>query len=304
MDPSIPENAPFFSVLFRHMQTSCMLGCPSVAAEVGKLLLSLDPQGDRYHVLLSLDHYLTVSGKRTQLLDIMGLSAVDAGTRSVGVGESRDAEGGKGAAVGGEGTVGGAGVGEVLDRGALWSVEDTDFSTACFTSPLDIDQDRAHRQKQKQWEREREREREIHDQTEKEISASPSVPAVPVSAPLPLPRPLPQLRHLPNWWFSLALSTFIQEKAADTTATASSSSSSSNSSSKTALTSDDILLKVLSIWPYVLQPLLKRAGVQTGSSHWRYIFAHPFFATAPSRYAKRRGSSSRSSSRSRERSRK
>ena len=251
-----------------------------MAAEVGKLLLSLDPQGDRYHVLLSLDHYLTVSGKRTQLLDIMGLSAVDAGTRSVGVGESRDAEGGKGAAVGGEGTVG-----EV--RGALWSVEDTDFSTACFTSPLDIDQDRAHRQKQKQWEREREREREIHDQTEKEISASPSVPAVLVSASLPLPRPLPQLRHLPNWWFSLALSTFIQEKAADTTATATASSSSSSSSnSKTALTSDDILLKVLSIWPYVLQPLLKRAGVQTGSSHWRYIFAHPFFATAPSRYDK------------------
>jgi hypothetical protein len=275
MDPNIPENAPFFSVLFRHMQMSCMLGCPSVAAEVGKLLLSLDPQGDRYHVLLSLDHFLTASGKHTQLLDIMGLSGVEAKGGGWG-GGSGDSEGGKGAGEGGG--EGGVGVGEdSSDRAALWSVEHTDYSKACFSSPVDVDHDRAHRHKQKQRERERERE-DVHEQ--------PLKSSLSVSVPLPLP--LPQLRHLPNWWFSLALSTFIQEKAADTTA-ASSSSSSSSSSSKAALTSDEILLKALSVWPYVLQPLLKRAGVQTGSSHWRYIFAHPFFATAPSRYEAGRG---------------
>ena len=74
MDPATPENAPFFTALFRHMQMCSMLGCPSVAAEVGKLLLSLDPQGDRFNVLLTLDHFLVTAAKHTQLLDFMGLT--------------------------------------------------------------------------------------------------------------------------------------------------------------------------------------------------------------------------------------
>jgi Transcriptional repressor TCF25 len=74
MDPTTPENAPFFSALFRHMQMCSMLGCPSVAAEVGKLLLSLDPTGDRFNVLLTLDHFLVTAAKHTQLLAFMGLN--------------------------------------------------------------------------------------------------------------------------------------------------------------------------------------------------------------------------------------
>ena len=74
MDPATPENAPFFTALFRHMQMCSMLGCPSVAAEVGKLLLSLDPQGDRFNVLLTLDHFLVTAAKHTQLLEFMGLT--------------------------------------------------------------------------------------------------------------------------------------------------------------------------------------------------------------------------------------
>lgn len=74
MDPATPENAPFFSALFRHMQMCSMLGCPSVAAEVGKLLLSLDPTGDRFNVLLTLDHFLVTAAKHTHMLAFMGLS--------------------------------------------------------------------------------------------------------------------------------------------------------------------------------------------------------------------------------------
>ena len=74
MDPATPENAPFFSALFRHMQMCSMLGCPSVAAEVGKLLLSLDPIGDRFNVLLTLDHFLVTAAKHTHMLAFMGLT--------------------------------------------------------------------------------------------------------------------------------------------------------------------------------------------------------------------------------------
>lgn len=74
MDPATPENAPFFSALFRHMQMCSMLGCPSVAAEVGKLLLSLDPTGDRFNVLLTLDHFLVTAAKHTHMLPFMGLT--------------------------------------------------------------------------------------------------------------------------------------------------------------------------------------------------------------------------------------
>ena len=73
MNPATPENAPFFSALFRHMQMCSMLGCPSVAAEVGKLLLSLDPTGDRFNVLLTLDHFLVTAAKHSQLIAFMGL---------------------------------------------------------------------------------------------------------------------------------------------------------------------------------------------------------------------------------------
>ena len=74
MDPATPENAPFFTALFRHMQMCGMLGCPSVAAEVGKLLLSLDPFGDRFNVLLTLDHFFVAAAKHTQLVAFMGIT--------------------------------------------------------------------------------------------------------------------------------------------------------------------------------------------------------------------------------------
>ena len=73
MDPKSPENAPFFSALFRHMQMSAMLGCPSVAGEVGKILLSLDPRTDTYNVLLTLDYFFLASGKHTEILDFVGI---------------------------------------------------------------------------------------------------------------------------------------------------------------------------------------------------------------------------------------
>ena len=99
-------------------------------------------------------------------------------------------------------------------------------------------------------------------------------------------RMIPKLHHLPNWWYSLALSTFMHEKSkipATNNNNNNNNVNNDNSSSGFDKSSETILIKAISIWPYLLQPLLKRSGVQTTSSHWRDIFAHPFFATASSR---------------------
>lgn len=71
MDAALPENTALFSALFRHAQMCCMLGCPTVSAAMSLLLLSLDPEGDPFHVLLCLDFYLLASGNHTTLDAIM-----------------------------------------------------------------------------------------------------------------------------------------------------------------------------------------------------------------------------------------
>ncbi|CAM9276726.1 unnamed protein product, partial [Ectocarpus fasciculatus] len=63
LDPAVLENKIYFAAVFRHMQIVGMLGCPSVAANIAKLLLSLNPFGDTAHVLLCLDYYLISAGE-------------------------------------------------------------------------------------------------------------------------------------------------------------------------------------------------------------------------------------------------
>ena len=52
-----PANQPFFLALFRHMIGCGRRGCARTALEIGRLLLSLDPDRDPMHVLLHLDYY-------------------------------------------------------------------------------------------------------------------------------------------------------------------------------------------------------------------------------------------------------
>jgi hypothetical protein len=128
----------------------------------------------------------------------------------------------------------------------VWDIECTDFNRPCFSSPIDT-------------------------HTDLSTDTSPSEPLiqegdeeVAVGAKLekekekekgkgndnthtsPLPLPLPLLRHLPNWWFSLSLSTFIDEKAKDKDKdkVKSNSNNTSASSSSMGLTSEHILMKV------------------------------------------------------------
>ncbi|CAM9423393.1 unnamed protein product, partial [Phaeothamnion confervicola] len=61
LDACLPENATYFAALFRHMQMAGMRGCPRTAAEVCRLLLSLDPLGDPNGALLFLDHFALAS---------------------------------------------------------------------------------------------------------------------------------------------------------------------------------------------------------------------------------------------------
>lgn len=63
LNPAFYENKIYFAAVFRHMQIVGMLGCPSVAANIAKLLLSLNPFGDTAHVLLCLDYFLLSAGE-------------------------------------------------------------------------------------------------------------------------------------------------------------------------------------------------------------------------------------------------
>jgi hypothetical protein len=131
-----------------------------------------------------------------------------------------------------------------------------------------------------------------------------------------------RLEHLPNWWLSTALATFNRERSAafsgktpsgDSRGSGSSKQGSSGSGGGTSgsggsgkdtrgitgdsgsstgtstgtrthtIGSDDILLKALSVWPIMLGPLLKKAGAQLGSSYWKPILDHSYFASVKSR---------------------
>jgi len=37
MDSNLKENSPLFLALFRHMQMTCMLGCPSISANIARV---------------------------------------------------------------------------------------------------------------------------------------------------------------------------------------------------------------------------------------------------------------------------
>lgn len=71
------ENIALYSALFRHMQISYMMGCPSVSAGLARIILSLDPIYDPYHLLLMLDHYFITSGKHELLCQYLGIQSIE-----------------------------------------------------------------------------------------------------------------------------------------------------------------------------------------------------------------------------------
>lgn len=70
MDPTVPENESYFLALFRYMQVSSMLGIPTVAANISKIILSLDREGDSYFTLLRIDSQLLTSGQYSILKEL------------------------------------------------------------------------------------------------------------------------------------------------------------------------------------------------------------------------------------------
>lgn len=69
----ISSNRVYYGAVFRHMQISNMLGCPSVSASLARLLLSLSPWKDPYLVLLLLDFYLLSCAQYDRLYSFMGI---------------------------------------------------------------------------------------------------------------------------------------------------------------------------------------------------------------------------------------
>ena len=268
---------------------SSMLGCPSVSSEIGKIILSLDPKEDRYNILLSLDYFFLSSGKNKNIIDFVGINSLK--TKKNGINGNKHP----------------------------WGVANTNFDhlESCFTSLLDIDIDL---DEEENGEKEENEAMEINhdsnndndnnddnnnnenrnDNNNKNNNNKNRI----------------KLCYLPNWWYSLSLASYIQEKenndsSPKTTSISTSLSTLNRTTNETSgkngknsnekeennecnvevevevevemPTAEEIFHKTLSIWPFLLQPLLKKAGVQTASSHWREIFAHPFFATAESR---------------------
>jgi len=65
MDHGLEQNEGFFSVLFRYMQASCMVGCIKTSLAVSRFMLSLDPLRDPMGVLLVMDYFALASMKET-----------------------------------------------------------------------------------------------------------------------------------------------------------------------------------------------------------------------------------------------
>jgi hypothetical protein len=84
LNPSIPENASYFSAVFFNMKLVGMFGCPSVSAGLAKLLLSLDPVGDSMNLWLLLDYYLIAAAEANDFEEIYKrLSTVSLGEITV-----------------------------------------------------------------------------------------------------------------------------------------------------------------------------------------------------------------------------
>ena len=75
MDCDCKENRLFFSALFRHIQMVSMIGCPSVAADIGRCLLSVLPERDPMCMLLYIDHFLLVAGRGEEVRSFCSFDA-------------------------------------------------------------------------------------------------------------------------------------------------------------------------------------------------------------------------------------
>jgi hypothetical protein len=128
---------------------------------------------------------------------------------------------------------------------SVWDIECTDLNRPCFSSTIDTCTDTSPSEQLTQGDE------------EGEVEVGGGVVSVKVEEEHGKGKgnnnahtlPLPLLRHLPNWWFSLSLSTFIEEKAKDKykdkrMSNLDGNSNTSASSSSMGMTSEHILMKV------------------------------------------------------------
>jgi hypothetical protein len=73
MDPTTAENRPYFQALFRYMQISSRQGYHILAADIARILLSLNPMDDLLGLLLMLDALLLQAGKYEVILQLCGV---------------------------------------------------------------------------------------------------------------------------------------------------------------------------------------------------------------------------------------
>jgi hypothetical protein len=74
MDPNIPSNHILFQIFYRYMQVITFQGFPSVASNIGLMLLGLYPFEDKYHLLLTLDYLFISSNKYDDMINFCGIN--------------------------------------------------------------------------------------------------------------------------------------------------------------------------------------------------------------------------------------
>ena len=334
IDPNLPENVVFFTALFRHMQMSAMLGCPSVSVEVAKIIYSLDPAIDRYNILLVLDYFLVSSGRNEDLLKFMGLlSDTTLAVSTPIISTSTLNEG-----IEGNNTT------KKLTL-SIWDIDVMEGKSVSFSSPLDsfIATEMSNRIKVNlqafrttstpsvdinngssnmndnstgndnigndvisegyNSENTPVESCDINTDTNNEINeTSDNNNEEEGEHSLVTKIHTLKLSDLSNWWYSLSLSCFTKQKMdAIKNSTISTNSKLKNEKINSVLegndggfekecdkfeelSCDEILTKTLSLWPYILEPLLRKVNVQVNSSLWRPIFTHTYFATVTTRF--------------------
>ena len=250
-----------FSSLFRHMQISLMLGCPTVALNIALIILSLDPLGDPFYMLLFIDHLLVVSRR----FDLMELWCSGGSSSSSSNNDSENSEGGETA----PGTAPGS-VCFILGTPLTNGIHSTSISTN--TTNTTNSNHNINLESRSGNGTGSESESESGSESLSPLSISDS---------------------LPNWAYSYAISCYLQaeqvEKEQQFSSSSSSSSSGTNSNqmyrsnanakADTKAKASEALLCAVKRWPFLMASLLEIVSTDTSGAElqWESLLSHALF---------------------------
>lgn len=260
MDPYVVENGAYFAVLYRHMQICSMQGHHSVAVDVCRYLLSLHPADDAQHLLLTLDYYLIRAENHALLLAFCGLTPQSLCDK-VSASAADDSS---------------AGVCQFVwsspyqfDLFSPVPVPVVEQNEKVSTGAKEGVARAADSDKRKDG-----NSTAAHSNAHNSHSNSMSVGLDTHGSRA--------LQHLPNWWFSLALSRWIVEQQPQQQQQQQPQTLGAATGTGRMRAGTYLLKAALFRWPFMLAPLLRKIGVDTTAA-WRPILTHEWFKNAEKR---------------------